>query len=200
MYFYQSQVTNQRKLVMDLMKHVEGLTEDIGRMVMERVRYKRSYNCVMVELNRKFVQESGRHGWWDTTVQLTGTCISICNDTEPGNINRSINVTYWYLQNFKGQWIDNVRSSYLVRTIKDMNVPHNYHWIETWCNPDYPPWEFINYCEDHLMDIWYYPWEDRIYTIEHDLFIPSFDDTGDNHLKMKAFNEDGMDRWRHCLM
>jgi hypothetical protein len=186
---------------MDLMKLAKGLDFDIDRMVKQRVGFKMSYNCVIAALNKKFVREVvARPGWWDTTVQLTGTCISICNDTEPGNMERSRNVSYWYLQNFKGRRIDNVRSSYLVRKIKDMNVPHNYHWIETWCNPEYPPWEFINYCEDHLMDIWYYPWEDRIYTIEHDLFIPPFDDTGENHLIMKAFNEDGMDRWRHCLV
>ena len=186
---------------MDLMKHVEGLTEDIRRMVMERVRFKRSYNCVIIALNKKFVREAfARPGWWDTTVQLTGTCISICNDTEPGNINRSAAVTYWYLQNFKGQWVDNVRSSYLVRTIKDMNFPHNYHLNDVWSNPEYPLWEFINYCENCLKDIWFYHLLDRIYTIEHDLFIPSFYKTGENHLIMKAFNEDGMDRWRHCLV
>ena len=184
---------------MDLMTHAKGLTVDIGRLVMDRVRYKRSYNCVMVAMKRKFVQESARHGWWDTTVQLTGTCISICNDTEPGNMERSRNVSYWYLQNFKGRWVDNVRSSYLVRKIKDMNVPFNYHLNDVWSNPEYPLWEFINYCENNLKDIWDYSWKDRIYTIEHDLFIPSFDGQ-DNHIIMKAFNEDGMDRWRHCLV
>ena len=81
-----------------------------------------------------------------------------------------------------------------------MNVPFNYHLNDVWSNPGYPLWEFINYCENRLKDIWYYHQLDRIYTIEHDLFIPSFDDTGENHLIMKAFNEDGMDRWRHCLV
>jgi len=192
---------------MDLMKHVDGLTEDIRRLVMDGVRFKRSYNCVIIALHQKFVREAfARPGWWDTTVQLTGTCISICNDMRTGNMERSRNVSYWYLQNFKGQWVDNVRSSYLIRKIKDVYDDPTIDWASA---PGGDVWEIINYCEAELLEIWDYYWQDQIYTIQHELFFPSFGmdiPVGgvavcdvDEHIYMGSFDKMGRDRWRSTL-
>ena len=137
MYFLS--ITNNHKIKkgMDLMTLAKGQEFDIYRMVSQRVGFKRSYNDVVVALNQKFVREAfARPGWWATVIMTTDTCISICNDMRLGNMERSRNVSYLYLQNFKGRWVDNVRSSYLVRTIKDMNVPHNYHLNDVWSNPE----------------------------------------------------------------
>jgi len=189
---------------MDLMTLAKGQEFDIYRMVKERVRFKRSYNDVISALNKKFVREVvARPGWWATVIMATDTCISICNDVTTGNMERSRNVCYLYLQNFKGEWIDNVRSSYLVRKIQDEYDDPTIDWAHVHFerergeeHPDGDVWNFINYCETGLLEIWDYYWEDRIYVRQNDLFFPSFD-AGD-HLNMESFSEMGMDRWRMC--
>merc|ERR1712166_944886 len=87
----------------------KGLDFDIGRLVKQRVGYKRSYNDVVVALNRKFVGEVfARPAWRAPVIWTTDTCIAICNDVTTGNMERSRNVSYLYRQKFKGLWIDNV--------------------------------------------------------------------------------------------
>ena len=185
---------------MDLMTLAKGLEVDIDRLVKQKVMFKRSYNWVIVELNRKFVQDLVHHGWWDKVIMITNTCISICNDTEPGNINRSKNVSYWYLQNFKGRWIDNVRSSYLVRKIMDERNNPLIDWIHARHeeHPDGDVWNCINYYETELFEICDYCRQYKIYAIDHNLFIPSFD-TGE-HIEINAFDNMGLDRWRSCIV
>jgi hypothetical protein len=178
---------------MDLMTLAKGLDFDLGRVVMERVRFKRSYDAVILEITGKFRENCRKMpGWWDAVIRETGTCIH----NVKGTLHPSDNVNYLYLQDYKGiTWIDNVRSSYLIRKIQGFYDDPTIDWSSALV------WNMIDDCEKELIDIWYYYWEDRTYTIQRELFHPTFDDG--EHINMEDFDESGMerDRWhgeRQC--
>jgi hypothetical protein len=177
---------------MDLMTLANGLDSEIDRMVKQRVGIKRSYDAVLLEITGKFRENCRKMpGWWDAVIRETGTCIH----NVKGTLHPSDNVNYLYLQDYKGEWVDNVRSSYLIRKIQGFYDDPAIDW-------DSPlVWNMIEDCEKELINIWDYYWQDRTYAIQRELFCPTFDD--EEHIDMEDFDETGMerDRWhgeRQC--
>ena len=170
---------------MDLMTLAKGLDFDIDWRVKQRVGFKRSYDAVILEITGKF-RENCREmsGWWRAVIRETGTYIY----NVKGADYPSDNVNYLYLQDYKGHAIDNVRSSYLTRKIQRFYDDPTIDWSSPLV------WKMIDYCENELIDIWYYYWEDRTYAKHRELFCPTFDDG--EHINMEDYDESGMDRGR----
>ena len=166
----------------DLMTLAKGLDFDIGRLVMQRVKFKRSYDLVIRQLNQEI-------SW--SSILDNGSCGGAlrlwAQRPAAAEIMRA---EYLYLQVYKGRTIDNVRSSYLIRksyqTYDKLGSDQNSTEV----------WDEIVYYQSLALSIWYYGKEDPEYTEEHELFYPKFQENlVEGLLSPWNFNDDGMDKW-----
>ena len=167
----------------DLMTLAKGLNFDIGRMVKQRVGFKRSYDLVIRQLNQDFSWSSimDKYDLWGMHQVVVG----IGRWKYPKATKDIRRAEYLYLQVYKGRTIDNVRSSYLIR--KSYQT-YGKLWTDGW--------DEIVYYQSLALSIWYYGKEDPEYTEEHELFYPKFQENlVEGLLSPWSFNDDGMDKW-----
>ena len=160
----------------DLMTLAKGLDVDIGRLVKQRVKFKRSYDLVIRQLNQDF-------SW--SSIMDNGSCgVGIGGWKYPRAAAEIRRAEYLYLQVYKGRTIDNVRSSYLIRksyqTYDKLNASEDSaEEVDIYDNEgrgsdqnSTEVWDEIVYYQSLALSIWYYGKEDPEYTEEHDLFYP----------------------------
>ena len=177
----------------DLMTLAKGLNFDIGRLVMERVKFKRSYDLVIRQLNQDFSWSSimDKYDLWGMHQVVVG----IGRWKYPSARAEIRRAEYLYLQVYKGRTIDNVRSSYLIRTSYQTYDKLNAEERGSDQNST-EVWDEIVYYQSLALSIWYYGKEDPEYTEEHDLFYPIFQENQvEGLLSPWNFNDDGMDKW-----
>jgi hypothetical protein len=89
----------------DLMTLAKGLDFDIGRLVKQRVKFKRSYDMVIRQLNQEI-------SW--SSILDNGSCGRAPKWAQRPAAAEIRRAEYLYLQVYKGRTIDNVRSSYII--------------------------------------------------------------------------------------
>ena len=189
----------------NLMTLAKGQEFDIGRMVKQRVGFKRSYDMVIKELTHISLS----YGEGNYMGRGEGCCAS-CDCA--ADIRE-----YLYNQMYDDRFIDNVRTSYLIRKSSNTYYDFGKKWAKSkgikWCQrwhlklsgnaQSYIPEELLDemkYYESLALDIWYYVKEHDTDTLDMmDLFYPEYSGMEEDELlDAISFCKDGMDPILQC--
>ena len=117
---------------MDLMTLAKGLDFDIGRMVKQRVGYKRSYDQVIDELKNAVLLKSDMDAWFWLGARPCPGFPSRDEHERKKDIKE-----YLYNQVYDDRVIDNVRTSYLIRKSSNSFCDFGKKWVKSidlrWC-------------------------------------------------------------------